>query len=74
MEAAPAQSAGQGSAAEVFATFLYDPVWTSAVIAPSDFAIASIGFVLLAATRVSTLVVAAWCEGASLLRTAVQLG
>jgi chromate transporter len=52
----------------LLAAALYDPVWTSAVIAPSDFAIAVIGFVLLAATRASTLLVVAWCVGASLCR------
>ena len=36
---------------------LYDPVWTSAVTAPVDVAIALAGFTLLAAWRVSALVV-----------------
>ncbi len=51
---------------------LYDPVWTSAVLDPWDFATALIGFTLLAATRTSTLLVVAWCVGASLLRMAVS--
>ena len=40
---------------------LYDPVWTSAVRAPLDVAIAVIGFTLLAAWRASPIVVVAWC-------------
>ena len=57
----------------LLAAALYDPVWTSAVIAPSDFAIALIGFVLLAATHASTFLVVAWCVGANLLRVAFDL-
>jgi chromate transporter len=41
----------------LLAAALYDPLWTSAVHAPADFAIALAGFVLLAATRVSVLLV-----------------
>jgi chromate transporter len=36
---------------------LYSPVWTSSVKAPSDFAIALVGFVLLMAWRAPPLVV-----------------
>jgi chromate transporter len=58
----------------LLAAALYDPVWTSAVIAPADFAIVVVGFVLLAATRASTLLVVAWCVGASLLRAGIHFG
>jgi chromate transporter len=46
----------------------YDPVWTSAVQRPSDVAIAVVGFVLLAAWRLSALYVVLWCVAAALLR------
>ncbi len=46
---------------------LYDPLWTSAVRGPLDVAIAVGGFTLLAAWRVSALVVVGWCVGASVL-------
>ncbi len=36
---------------------LYNPVWTSSVKAPADFAIALVGFVLLIAWRAPPLVV-----------------
>lgn len=55
----------------LLAAALYDPVWTSAILAPQDFAIALIGFVLLATTRASTLLVVAWCVTAGMLRTAM---
>jgi chromate transporter len=45
---------------------LYDPVWTSSVAAPVDVAIALAGFTLLAAWRVSALVVVLWCVLASI--------
>ena len=38
---------------------LYDPVWTSAVQRPADFALALLGFILLVVWRVSPLVVVA---------------
>lgn len=44
---------------------LYDPVWTSAVRGTVDLAIALVGFTLLAAWRVSPLLVVAWCVVAS---------
>ena len=50
---------------------LYDPVWTSAIAAPSDFAIALVGFVLLQLRRTSVLFVLGWCIAASLVRAAV---
>lgn len=56
----------------LLAAALYDPVWTSAVLSPPDFAIALIGFVLLAATRTSSLLVAGWCITATVLRTALE--
>jgi chromate transporter len=56
----------------LLAAALYDPVWTSAVITPADFAIALIGFALLVATRVSVLAVLAWCVLASITRAWLQ--
>jgi chromate transporter len=66
-----AVSAIQGVNAAVvglLAAALYDPLWTSAVFAPSDFAIALVAFVVLAATRFSVLAVLAGCVLASLCR------
>lgn len=51
----------------LLAAALYDPVWLSAVLTPRDFAVALIGFVLLATTRTSSLVVVAWCVAATML-------
>ncbi len=45
---------------------LYDPVWTSAVQGPVDVAIALVAFMLLAAWRVSALLVVIWCLAASI--------
>lgn len=45
---------------------LYDPVWTSAVQDAVDVAIALVGFSLLAAWRVSAILVVAWCVVASI--------
>jgi chromate transporter len=50
---------------------LYDPIFVSAVNAPIDLAIALVGFTLLAAWRVSPLVVVAWCIGASVASLAL---
>jgi chromate transporter len=50
----------------ILAAALYDPVWTSAVQAPLDVAIAALGFTLLVAWRVSALVVVVWCVVASM--------
>lgn len=50
---------------------LYQPVWTSAVQSAWDFATALIAFVLLAATRTSTLWIVVWCIGASLVRVSI---
>jgi chromate transporter len=49
---------------------LYDPVWTSAVRGSVDVAIAVVGFTLLAAWRVSALLVVMWCAGASVVAAA----
>ncbi len=46
---------------------LYQPVFTSAVRAPADLAIALVGFTLLANWRVSALVVVLWCVAGSVL-------
>lgn len=56
----------------LLAAALYYPVWTSAVMTAADFAIALIGFVLLAAARASVLVVLTWCVCASIVRIALQ--
>jgi chromate transporter len=45
---------------------LYDPVWTSAVRGSVDVAVALVGFTLLAAWRVSALLVVIWCVAASI--------
>lgn len=44
----------------------YDPVWTEGVRGPADFAIAVVGFALLAAVRVSALWIVLWCVAASI--------
>ena len=49
----------------VLAAALYDPVWTSAVRAPVDVAIALVGFVLSTAGRVPAILVVVWCVAAS---------
>ena len=46
---------------------LYDPVWTSAVRGAADVAVALVAFTLLAAWRVSALLVVLWCVAASVL-------
>jgi chromate transporter len=43
----------------VLGAALYDPVWTSAVLSPADFAIVAIGFILLTVWRMAPLVVVA---------------
>jgi chromate transporter len=55
-----AQAAMRGTNAAVVGVLgaaLYNPVWISAVIAPSDFAIVAIGFALLTVWRLAPLVV-----------------
>jgi len=49
----------------LLAAALYDPVWISAVHAPSDLVIAALGFALLARWRVSAVLVVLFCAGAS---------
>jgi chromate transporter len=50
---------------------LYDPVWTSAVRGAPDVAIALVGFTLLAAWRISALLVVLWCVAASVAAAAL---
>jgi chromate transporter len=52
----------------LLAAALYDPVWKNAVLAPADFAIALVAFVLFRSTRASVLLVLAWCVLASIAR------
>jgi len=55
-----AQAAMRGTNAAVVGLLgaaLYNPVWTSAVLAPADFAVAAAGFVLLVAWRAPPLLV-----------------
>lgn len=62
-----AQAAMRGTNAAVVGLLgaaLYDPVWTSAVRGPADFAIAVAGFVLLTMWRLPPLVVVLLCGGA----------
>ena len=59
-----AQAAMRGSNAAVVGVLgaaLYDPVWTSAVLRPADFALAAGGFVLLTVWRAPPLLVVASC-------------
>ena len=56
----------------LLAAALYDPVWIGAVHDGKDFAIAAIGFVLLARLRWPSWGVVAWCVLASLARFAVD--
>ncbi len=66
-----AQAAMRGTNAAVVGILgaaLYDPVWTSAVLGPRDFALALFGFVLLAAWRAPPwVVVVLGAAGGSLL-------
>jgi len=56
-EASDARAAMAGNAAVVglLASALYNPVWTSAVRGPADFAIAAAGFVTLIVWRAPSL-------------------
>jgi chromate transporter len=45
----------------LLAAALYNPVWTSAVARPSDFAVATAAFVLLVVWRAPPLVAVALC-------------
>lgn len=46
---------------------LYDPVWIEGIRKPADFAIAVMGFALLAAARISALWIVLGCVGASIV-------
>jgi len=48
----------------LLAAALYNPVWTSSVKAPADFAVALVGFVLLAVWKAPPLVVVGLCAAA----------
>jgi chromate transporter len=67
-----AQAAMRGTNAAVVGVLgsaLYDPVWTSAVIVPTDFMVVAIGFALLTIWRLAPLaVVAAMTAGTIALR------
>lgn len=52
---------------------LYDPVWLGAVRGPVDVAIALVGFLLLAAWRLSPLLVVAWCVAAAVAASVLRL-
>lgn len=55
----------------LLAAALYDPIFTSAIRSSSDFAIALVGFALLAIGRLSPVWVVLWCVGASALAVTV---
>jgi chromate transporter len=55
----------------LLAAALYDPVWTSAVHAPVDVAIAAVAFVMLVAWRASPLLAVVWCVAASIVASLV---
>jgi chromate transporter len=50
----------------LLAAAFHDPVWTQGVRTPIDFAIAVVGFILLAAARLSALWIVAWCVAAAI--------
>jgi chromate transporter len=56
----------------LLATALYSPVWTSAVHSEADFAIAVIGFFLLARWKIPPLIVAALCALAGIAEAVVH--
>jgi chromate transporter len=63
-----AQAAMRGANAAVvgiLAAALYDPVWTTGVRGPVDFALAAIGFVLLTAWKTPPIIVVATLAAAS---------
>jgi chromate transporter len=51
----------------LLAAALYDPVWVSAVRGPADVAVAGIALFALLRWQASTLLVVAFCVGASLV-------
>jgi chromate transporter len=71
---APRAIAGVNAAVVgLLAAALYDPLWTSAVTGMTDVIIALAGFALLSWTRVSVLIVMAWCVAGAMLATALGL-
>jgi chromate transporter len=56
----------------LLATALYSPVWTSAVRAPIDFAIAVIGFLLLVRWKMPPLAVVTFCAVAGIAQGAFR--
>ena len=56
----------------LLAAALYDPVFTSAVKGPTDFAIGLVAILLLGAWRRSPLIIVAWCVLASIVAGALQ--
>ncbi len=50
----------------VLGAALYDPIWTSAILAPRDLAVALIGFVLLERWRVAPILIVALCVMAAM--------
>jgi chromate transporter len=65
-----AQAAMRGTNAAVvgiLAAALYNPVWTSAVLTPRDFALALAGFLLLTVWKLSPWIVVLLLAGAGIL-------
>lgn len=59
-----AQAAMMGTNAAVVGILgaaLYDPLWTTAILAPADFAVAAVGFILLSIWKAPPWVVVALC-------------
>lgn len=50
----------------ILAAALYDPIFTSSILAVSDLAIAAVGFGMLALWRLSPLLIVLWCVAASI--------
>ncbi|WP_354518295.1 chromate efflux transporter [Lysobacter enzymogenes] len=50
----------------------YNPVWAEGVCGPADFAIAVIGFALLATMRISALWIVLWCVAGSLVASLIR--
>lgn len=72
--AASAMAGINAAVVGLLAAAFYDPVWTSGVRGPADFAIALVGFMLLAVARVHALWVVLWCVAASLVAAAAGPG
>ncbi|APA84720.1 chromate efflux transporter [Paraburkholderia sprentiae WSM5005] len=56
----------------LLAAALYSPVWTSAVLSPTDFAVACIGFLLLMRWKVPPLAVVVLCVAAGVAQTVLH--